>query len=108
MSSVVELQYNPFLPQVNIQIDGKQPASYSRLIQYSDEDIWEWASSIFNTIYDEIRDSYNLIFTGTGQDADVLLYVCGKDEHCIGFKKREFIIHESIQSRMGKIGRAHV
>lgn len=32
-----------------------------------------------------------------------MLYVCGKDEHCIGFKKREFIIHESIQSRMGKL-----
>lgn len=103
MSSIVELQYNPYLPQVNMLIDGKPPASYSRLIQYSGEDIWDWASNILDMLYAEIRDSYCLLFTGTDQDADILRHVCEKDDHCRGFQKRDFIVNGSLQSRMGQL-----
>ena len=103
MPCLVEMQYDPYLPQVNMLIDGKQPAKFSRLIQYSDEDIWKWYSNIFDSLYEEIRDDYYLCFTGNDFDAEILYQLCRKNNHCIGFKKKNFIVSDSIQSRLGKL-----
>ena len=103
MPSLVEIQYNPYLPQVNILIDGKQPADFSRLIQYSDEDIWMWASEISYALYAEIRDEYNLCFVGNDFDAEIVKKICEDDEHCVGFRKKEFVVADSIQERMVKL-----
>lgn len=105
MPSVIEIQYNPYLPQLSILINGMQPPDFSRLIQYSDEDIWEWAYEIFNTIYAEIRDEFVVKFTGTPLDANVLRVAAKKNEHCIGFNAVDFIVSESIQHRMGKLNK---
>ena len=103
MPSLVEIQYNPYLPQVNMLIDGKQPTDFSRLIQYSDEDIWKWASEILSAVYAEIRDDYNLCFIGNDFDAEIIRIICEDDDHCVGFKKKEFVVAESIQTRLGKL-----
>lgn len=103
MPSLVEIQYNPYLPQVNMLIDGKQPADFSRLIQYSDEDIWTWASEILSAIYAEIRNDYNLCFIGNDFDAEIIRQLCENDDHCVGFRKKEFVVADSIQTRMGKL-----
>lgn len=103
MPSLVEIQYNPYLPQVNMLIDGKQPTDYSRLIQYSDEDIWMWTSDILSAVYAEIKNDYNLCFTGNDFDAEIVRKICENDDHCVGFKKKEFVVADSIQARMGKL-----
>lgn len=103
MSSLVEIQYNPYLPQVNMLIDGKPPTSFSRLIQYTDEDIWEWANDIFDIIYSEIRDNYSICFVGNDFDAEIVRRASQSDEHCVGFRKKEFIVSDSVQSRLGKL-----
>lgn len=63
MPRMVEIEYNPYIPQLQIVIDGLQPPDFSRLIQYSDEDIWQWAHEIVDTIYAEVRDDFILSFT---------------------------------------------
>lgn len=103
MPSLVEIQYNPYLPQVNVLINGRQPASFSRLIQYMDEDIWKWASDILDAIYLEIRDDYILCFIGNDFDAEIIYQKCQNNEHCVGFRKKNFIVSDSIQSRLGKL-----
>ena len=42
MATNVQIQFNPFQQQLNILIDGKQLSEYSCLIQFADEDIWQW------------------------------------------------------------------
>ncbi len=103
MPSLVEFQYNPYLPQVNVLIDGKHPTSFSRLIQYTDEDIWEWAGEILGAIYSEIRDDYSICFIGNDFDAEIVRLASQNDEHCVGFRKKGFIVSDNIQSRLGKL-----
>lgn len=103
MSSIVEMQYNPYLPQLAILINGVQPPDFSRLIQYSDEDIWKWAHEIFDTIYSEIKDDFEVKFIGRMSDANVLRLVSEKNEHCIRFANVGFPVSESMQQRMGKL-----
>lgn len=103
MPRMVELEYNPYIPQLQIVIDGLQPPDFSRLIQYSDEDIWHWAHEIVDTIYAEVRDDFILSFTGTEQDAAIIRYVCENCKNCIGFKHKNFQIADALPKRMGKL-----
>lgn len=103
MPRIVELEYNPYIPQLQIVIDGLQPPDFSRLIQYSDEDIWHWAHAIVDTIYAEVRDDFILTFTGTEQDAAIIQYVCENCKNCVGFKHKDFQISDALPKRMGKL-----
>lgn len=82
MATEIGMQYNPFLPQLNVLIDGKQPPEYSRLTQFSNEDIWQWHSEILQVLYSEIRDDFFVVFTGREADADIMYLECEKNEHC--------------------------
>ncbi|SHK98589.1 Ig-like domain-containing protein [Hespellia stercorisuis] len=103
MTKIVELKYNPFLPQLSILIDGKQPQDFSGLIQYTDEDIWEWSPNICDVIYSELRAEFAIIFTGTREDAELLKIQCTKNYHCIGFKMQEPKVRTSTQKRLGEL-----
>lgn len=103
MSKLVELQYNPFLPRLQVLIDGKPPSDYSRMIQYADESIWCWADKILDVIYTEIMDVFSVVFTGTDLDAAVMRLVCGRREYCNGFSARKFAVSDTLQERMKKL-----
>lgn len=103
MPRLVELQYNPYIPQLQVLIDGMQPPDFSRLIQYSDEDIWLWIHKIMDTIYSEVRDDYFISFTGTLQDANIIKFVCENSAHCVGFRHVDFLVEDSLPKRMGKL-----
>lgn len=103
MPRLIEIEYNPYIPQLQIIIDSMQPPDFSRLIQYSDEDIWQWAHEIVDTIYAEVRDDFILSFTGTEQDAAIVRFVCEKCKYCVSFKYKDFQIADSLPKRMGKL-----
>lgn len=71
MPSLVEIQYDPYRPNVSVLLNGKPPSEYSRLIQYSDEDLWKWDDEILDVIYDELNDDFQLVFAGTDFDAAI-------------------------------------
>lgn len=103
MSSLVELQYNPYVPRLKVLINGKQPSDYSQLIQYSNEDIWQWCNEILDVIYLEIRDDFVVSFTGYKNDGDLLVFAAKKCPHCLGVKQQEYVVNEPLQKRLGKI-----
>lgn len=103
MASLVEIQYDPYRPNVSILLNGKRPSDYSQLIQYSDEDLWKWADKIWGVLYEELNDDYGLVFVGRDCDAAILQKLCEKDPHCISFQKREFDVSESLQNRMKRL-----
>ncbi len=106
MPSLVELQYNPYIPRLSILLNGKQPSDLSQLIQYSDEDIWQWCNEIFDALYSEIRDDFVISFTGYKSDMEIL-DICRKpNPHCLGIKHQEFIISEPVQKRLGQMNQA--
>lgn len=103
MASVVEMQYNPYIPRLRILINGKQPPDFSRLIQYVDEGIWCWAATILDTIYAELMDDFSLIFTGTELDAEVMKQLCMQKAYCKSFSSENFVVREPLQLRMQKL-----
>lgn len=103
MSSLVELQYNPYVPRLKVLINGKQPSDYSRLIQYSNEDIWQWCNEILDVIYSEIRDDFVVSFTGYKSDSDLLTFAAKQCPHCLGIKQQEYMVNEPLQKRLGKM-----
>ena len=103
MASLVEIQYDPYRPNVSILLNGKRPSDYSQLIQYSDEDLWKWADKILGVLYAELNDDYGLVFVGRDCDATILQKLCETDPHCISFQKREFDVSESLQNRMKRL-----
>ena len=100
MPNVVQVKYNPYIPRLSILIDGKQPSEFSQLVQYSDEDIWQWGPSFLDTLYSELRTDFYISFIGTEQDAQVIRCLCAKHEHCKGFQAKDLPISEPLQSRM--------
>ena len=103
MSSLVELQYNPYVPRLKVLINGKQTSDYSQLIQYSNEDIWQWCNEILDVIYSEIRDDFAVCFTGYKSDADLLTFAAKRCPHCLGVKQQEYVVNEPLQKRLGKM-----
>lgn len=100
MPSLIEMQYNPYLPDFSVLLNGKQPPDLSRLVQYSDEDLCFWYKDILDVIYSEIRDDFAVSFTGTPQDSKIIEYICKEHAHCRGFRSKEFVISTPLQSRM--------
>lgn len=105
MPNLIELQYNPYIPSMSVLIDGKQPPTFSRLVQYSDEDICYWYREILDAIYSEIRNDFVVSFTGTEQDAAVLEYMCKQHRFCRGFKAERFLVSEPLQIRLQKLNK---
>ena len=103
MASLVEIQYDPYRPNVSVLLNGKRPSDYSQLIQYSDEDLWKWANQILDVLYMELNDDFCLIFVGRDCDADVLQKLCEENPHCIRFQKRALEVSDSLQDRMKRL-----
>lgn len=103
MDVIVTLTYDPYIPQLNILINGKHPPEYSRLVQYADEDIWMWHNKIWDTLYSELKDDFYVHFIGTNMDAEIIKYYCNLYNHCVGFEFSEFVINDSLQKRLGNL-----
>lgn len=103
MPGLVELQYDPYVPKLKILLDGKQPPDFSQLVQYTDEDIWQWSESLLDAVYSEIRDDFYVEFTGMSSDAEIMRYECSRHPNCLGFREKAFTIPDTLQKRLGRL-----
>lgn len=101
MYTLVEIIYNPYIPRLNILFNGEPISQYSKLIQFTDEDIWYWKDDILYVIYAEIRQEFLVQFTGVLSDSILLQARCEQYEFCKGFKWIEPKINTSLQNRLG-------
>lgn len=99
----VELTYNPFRPRLGIIIDGREPDSYSRLIQYGDEPIWDWCDVIVEEIAAEIRRDFALEFVGLSTHAALVRRAASQCPSCTDFKAYRFEIDTPTNVRMGRL-----
>lgn len=103
MTRIVEMQYNPYLPQLRILIDGYCLSDYSKLIQYTDEDIWHWQDKILADVYRELRENFSIRFIGRNCDAEIMAFRCENNPYCIDFMALPFEREVSLQTRLGKL-----
>ena len=103
MPDTVVIQYNPYEPRLSILIDDMRLSEYSRLIQFVDEDIWDWSGKLLDAIYEETRRPFTLRLLGTPMDAAAIELLCRDYEKCRGFEAGKFVLEEPLQSRMKKL-----
>lgn len=103
MATNVQIQFNPFQQQLNILIDGKQLSEYSCLIQFADEDIWQWHSEILDALYNELQDNFLLTFIGTETDSEIMRFACEKSNYCLKYTPRLPTVNRSLQKRLGEL-----
>ena len=103
MATNVQIQFNPFQQQLNILIDGKQLSEYSCLIQFADEDIWQWYSEILDALYNELQDNFLLTFIGTETDSEIMRFACEKSNYCLKYTPRLPTVNRSLQKRLGEL-----
>lgn len=99
----VELTYNPYVPRLSITIDGREPDSYSRLIQYGDEPIGVWCDTIVEDIAAELRRDFGVEFVGLATHAALVRRAALRCASCIDFKEYRFEIDTPINVRMGRL-----
>lgn len=101
MTVNVVITYNPYLPQVTFLINGKCPSEYSKLIYFSDEDIFQWSGKVFNVLYEELRDDFLVHFVGTDFDAEIMRLESEKNLHCLKYTVSHFSNDLAVQKRLG-------
>ncbi len=103
MSRLVEISYDPYNKKSSILIDGNPLPEFSQLVQYTDEDVWEFGSEIFNALDSELREDYIVSFQGRPEDAELLRLEAVKAQGCKGFKAKDFIVNDNLQKRLGSL-----
>lgn len=99
----VELTYNPYVPRLSITLDGREPDSYSRLIQYCDEPIYSWCDSIVDDVAAELRRDFSIEFVGLATHAALLRAAASRCDGCRDFREYRFEIDTPVNVRMGKL-----
>lgn len=103
MPKMVEMIYNPYIPTLNLLINGEALSEYSSLIQFTEEDIWKWKKDILNILYLELREEFSITFTGTEADTQVFQAECETFPYCNCFRAKRFLINTSLQKRLGML-----
>lgn len=81
----VYVNYNPYLPELKIQVNGRSLPEYSALIKYKHSPFTEWCSIFFEEIKKEVNDSYSLTFVGTQFEKDIFEKLSNDDRLCDNF-----------------------
>lgn len=69
MNSKISIKYNPYIPQMDIVIDGKEIKRTSKLYKYKNEDIQTWIHNFANLLIDEINDDkFDIEFEGREEE----------------------------------------
>lgn len=81
----VFVSYNPYLPELKIQVNGRSLSEFSALVKYKHSMFVEWCSVFFDEIAKEVNDTYELKFIGTQFEGDMFEKLAHEDDLCERF-----------------------
>ncbi len=83
--NAVKVNYNPYLPELKIELNGKLLPEYSSLLEHRHRPFVEWCASFFTEIKSEVNDTYELSLCATDFEREIFEKLSGKDSKCGGF-----------------------
>lgn len=104
---IVELIYNPYVPNLKIKINNQNISEFSQLIQFFDEPIWYWKDKLFDILYDEIKEDYILYFTGTLFHQQLIDQVIKNEDHCKKIILKNYDVNINLQNRLKDLDRIY-
>lgn len=96
----VSVSYNPYLPELKINVNGRRLPEYSALMKYKHRPFSEWAGVFFDEIAREVNDSYELSYVGTVWEKDILERLGENDALCSSFSYAFPEIADDITDRL--------
>lgn len=79
------MNYNSYLPELKIQVNGRSLSEFSALVKYKHSPFVEWCSVFFDEIAKEVNDKYVLKFIGTQFEGDIFEKLAHEDDLCESF-----------------------
>ena len=96
----VSVNYDPYLPELKINVNGRRLPEYSALMKYKHRPFSEWVGVFFNEIAREVNDSYELSYVGTVWEKDILERLAEDDPLCNSFSYAFPEIADDIADRL--------
>lgn len=99
MNNVI-VNYNPFLPELRVEINGRPLSVYSSLNQYRHYPFVRWCDIFFRGIHPETNGDYSIDFTGTAFEEEIFRKLAGENPECTGFEYHPLPVENSIEERL--------
>jgi len=99
----VEVNFNPYLPELKVYINGRTVSKFSSITAYRNAPFIEWCESFFAEIHREVNDTYGLIFVGTEFEAEIMEWLSSKEPYCKSFETVAPSLNQSIFDRLSTI-----
>lgn len=96
----VLVEFNPYIPELEVYINNKRLSKFSSIETFKNMPFVDWCGYLFQELYREVNDAYDLIFEGTEFESEILEVFAKKDSHCKSFKTREPQLNQSIYERL--------
>lgn len=96
----VSVNYNPYLPELKVNVNDRRLPEYSALMKYKHRPFSEWVGVFFSEIAREVNDPYELSFVGTVWEKDILERLSEDDPLCSSFSYAFPEIADDIADRL--------
>lgn len=101
----VKLEFNSYLQKLNVFVDNRPVSEYSAIKKYTYMPLISWCDKIFDDIFGEINDVYDLDIVTTPIYAQILEKAAEKSGYCRDITKDSFVINYGITDRLGYMSR---
>ncbi len=101
----VRITYNPFLRQMKLLVDGKPLSGINQLTRWQTLPFYLWYNQLFQQIYEELNDSFELDFVGRQCEDEVLRLFAEEHPHCTGYVHWLPTICDSAKKRLSMFHR---
>ena len=99
----ITLHYNPFLPELKINIDGEKASRFSTLNRMRGAPLMEWIDSVFPEIYREINTDYAAECVTGSFPAALLREAAAAEGHCRSFHTTPPPFPATVHSRLEEL-----
>lgn len=99
----VLVKFNPYIPELEVYINNKRLSKFSSIETFKNMPFVDWCGYLFQELYREVNDSYNLFFEGTEFESEILEVFAEKDNHCKSFNTREPQLNQSVYERLAQL-----
>ncbi len=94
------LTYSCYENKLNILLNNAPLSPNSAALQYMDEPFYIWYDKIFDVLYKEIDEDYQVVYMGRPEEAAILHRYVKKKGGCVELIQKEFPLKQSLQERI--------
>ena len=96
----VIVKYNPYLPELNVLINGYPLSKYSSIKSYRHKPFVEWCTNFFDEIGSEVNDKYDMNFIGTDFENEIFEKLASENNLCVNYHYEHVEFKQDVYDRL--------